>query len=74
VDVDHRQFVGRRLKDCPVVIGLHELSPVGRGATGCQESNPQCRVACAAPADRQARAPPPPIPRGRGNVEGYNSQ
>ena len=24
----------RRLKDCPVVIGLHELSPVDRRATG----------------------------------------
>ena len=24
----------RRLKDCPVVVDLHELSPVGRWATG----------------------------------------
>jgi len=32
VDVEHRQFVGWRLKDCPVVIGLHERSAVGRRA------------------------------------------
>jgi len=30
VDVDHRQLIGRRLNDCPVVIGLHELVLVGR--------------------------------------------
>jgi hypothetical protein len=30
VDVDHRQFIGRCLNDCPVVIGLHELVLVGR--------------------------------------------
>ena len=30
MDVYHRQLVGGRLKDCPVVIGLHELSPVGQ--------------------------------------------
>jgi hypothetical protein len=34
VDVDHGQFVGRRLKDCPVVIGLHERLPVGRRSKG----------------------------------------
>ena len=34
VDVDHGQLVGRRLKDYPVFIGLHELSSVGRRATG----------------------------------------
>jgi hypothetical protein len=34
VDVDVGQLVGRRLKDCPVVVDLHELSPVGRRATG----------------------------------------
>jgi hypothetical protein len=28
----------RRLKECPVVIGLHELSPVGRRATGGRDS------------------------------------
>ena len=27
----------RRLKDCPVVMELHELSPVGRRATGGRE-------------------------------------
>jgi len=32
MDVDHGQLVGYRLKDCPVVIGLHELSPIGRRA------------------------------------------
>jgi hypothetical protein len=26
--------VGGRLKDCPVVVALHELSPAGRQATG----------------------------------------
>ena len=34
VDVIRRQFVGRRLKDCPVVVDLHELSPVCRRAKG----------------------------------------
>jgi len=34
VDIDVGQFVGRRLKDCPVVMGLHELAPVGGRATG----------------------------------------
>ena len=34
VDIDVGQLVGRRLKDCPVVVDLHELSPVGRRATG----------------------------------------
>ena len=33
-DVDHGQFVGRRLKDCPVVVDLHELSPVGGWPAG----------------------------------------
>jgi hypothetical protein len=28
----------RRLKDCPVVVDLHELSPVGRRATGGRDS------------------------------------
>jgi hypothetical protein len=34
VDVDHGQIVGRRLKDCPIVMDLHELSPIDRLATG----------------------------------------
>ena len=35
MDVDRRQLVGRRLKDVPVVVHLHELSPVGgRPASG----------------------------------------
>ena len=34
VDVDVGQLAGRRLKDCPVVVDLHELSQVGRRATG----------------------------------------
>ena len=34
VDVDHGQLVYASLKDCPVVVDLHELSPVGRRATG----------------------------------------
>ena len=34
VDVDCRQLVGRCLKDCPVVMDLHELSPVDRRAAG----------------------------------------
>ena len=33
VDVDHGQLVYPSLKDCPVVMGLHELSPVDRRAT-----------------------------------------
>ena len=37
VDVDHGQLVYPSLKDCPVVVGLHELSPVGRRATGCRD-------------------------------------
>ena len=32
--IDVGQLVGRCLKDCPVVVDLHELSPVGRWATG----------------------------------------
>jgi hypothetical protein len=32
--LDHGQLVGRCLKDYPVIIGLHELSPVGRRARG----------------------------------------
>ena len=34
MDVDHGQLVGRLLKDCPVVVGLHNLAPVGGRATG----------------------------------------
>jgi hypothetical protein len=34
VDVDHGQLVGRRLKDCPVGVRLHELLQVGQHATG----------------------------------------
>jgi hypothetical protein len=34
VDVDHGQLVGRRLKDCPVVVGVDNLAPVNRRATG----------------------------------------
>ena len=34
VDVDRGQLVWRRLRYCPVVMGLHELSPVGRRAPG----------------------------------------
>ena len=33
VDVDRGQLVGRGLKDVAVVMGLHELAPVGRWAT-----------------------------------------
>ncbi len=36
VDVDHGKVFGRGLKDVAVVMGLHELAPVGRWATsGC---------------------------------------
>ena len=34
MDVDVGQLAGRHLKDCPVVVNLHELFPVGRGDTG----------------------------------------
>jgi hypothetical protein len=34
VDVDVGQFVGRRLSHVAFVVDLHELSPVGRWATG----------------------------------------
>ena len=34
VDVDHGQLVYPSLKDCPVVMDLHELSPVDRRAAG----------------------------------------
>jgi len=34
VDIDVGQLVYPSLKDCPVVVDLHELSPVGRRATG----------------------------------------
>ena len=34
VDIDVGQLVYPSLKDCPVVVNLHELSPVGRRATG----------------------------------------
>ncbi len=34
VDVDRGQFVGRRLSHVAFVVDLHELSPVGRWATG----------------------------------------
>ena len=37
MDVDHGQLVYPSLKDCPVVMALHELSPVGRRATGGRE-------------------------------------
>ena len=33
-DVDHGQFVGRRLSHVAFVVDLHEVSPVGRWATG----------------------------------------
>lgn len=32
MDIDRGQLVGRRLKDIAVVVGLHELAPVGRRA------------------------------------------
>jgi hypothetical protein len=34
VNIDRGLFVGRRLKDCPVIMDLHELSPVDRRAAG----------------------------------------
>ena len=35
VDVDHGQIVGRRLEECPIVMDLHDLAPVGgRAASG----------------------------------------
>jgi len=34
VDVAVGQLVGRRLKDCPVVVELHELDPIGVRYTG----------------------------------------
>ena len=34
VDVDRGQLVGRGLKDVAVVMGLHDLAPVGRWAPG----------------------------------------
>jgi len=34
VDVDPRQLIGQRLKNRPVVVDLHELSPVGGRAAG----------------------------------------
>ena len=34
VDVDHRHIVGRRLNSVAFVMGLDELGPVGRRATG----------------------------------------
>ena len=34
MDIDVGQLVYPSLKDCPVVVNLHELSPVGRRATG----------------------------------------
>jgi hypothetical protein len=34
VDVDDGQLVYPSLKDCPVVMDLHELSPVGRRTAG----------------------------------------
>ena len=34
MDIDVGQLVYPSLKDCPVVVDLHELSPVGRRATG----------------------------------------
>jgi hypothetical protein len=34
VDVDVGQLVGRWLKDCPVVVGLNELAPVGGWPAG----------------------------------------
>jgi len=37
VDVDHGQLVGRLLKDCPVVMGLDNVAPVGGRATGRQD-------------------------------------
>ena len=33
VDVDRGQLLGRRLKDVPLIMDLHELAPVGRRAT-----------------------------------------
>jgi len=37
LDVDHGQLVYPSLKDCPVVMALHELSAVDRRATGRQD-------------------------------------
>ncbi len=34
VDIDVGQLVGRRQKECPVVVDLHELSPVGGWPAG----------------------------------------
>ena len=31
--MDHRQLVGRRLEECPIVVRLHELAPLGGRAT-----------------------------------------
>ena len=37
MDIDCGQFVGCRLQDVAVVMGLHELAPVGRWASsGCE--------------------------------------
>ena len=38
VNVEHRQVVGRRLKEGATVMGLHELFPVGRRAMGGRET------------------------------------
>jgi hypothetical protein len=37
VNVDHGQLIGRRLKDCPVVMDLDELALVGRRASSGRE-------------------------------------
>jgi hypothetical protein len=37
VNIDHGQLVGRRLKDCPVVVGVDNLAPVNRRATGWRD-------------------------------------
>jgi len=56
MDIDVGQLVYPSLKDCPVVVDLHELFPVGRRATGGRDWRRLERFA-------QMREDPPDRPR-----------
>jgi len=48
MDIDVGQLVYPSLKDCPVVVDLHELSPVGRRATAATGKLPRSSARIAA--------------------------
>ena len=67
VDVDHGQLVYRSLKDVPVIVRLHELTPVGGRAMGGADGRwNQIPTIISRPSPPQT---PPPRPRPRRLVD-----